>query len=520
LAYVFRGTIRDKENIMPYTMGIDLGTSSLKAVIVDIDGNIKAMGQKSYQLKCPRPGWVEQDTETWWRSCREAVAEALAGLGEPSSEIKAVSFSGQMHGLVPIGHNGNVLRPAIIHCDARTTKEVMEIKDRFAGLKPKGSEFNPVFTGFLLPSLLWMRENEKALYEKTAFVFLPKDFLKYKLCSEINTDYSDAAGTLLYDIEANQWSKDICSIFDIPPGLLPPCFDSTTPVGQITGRAAAETGLREGTLVVSGGADQVMQAIGNGTILPGQAIVNIGSSGEVCFQSGRPIRNSLLNTNTFSAYKQGAWYTMGATMAAGLSFKWFNNLFDSADYAAADTQIAQVPAGSGGLIFFPYLNGERTPHVNPVLSSAFFGMNYNTGRPQMARAVMEGVTYSLAQCAELCESLDLRAEEFVASGGGAQSPVWLQMISDVFGKPIKVSARKEQAAVGAAAAAAVGAGFFPSIEAACAAQARYEDTVWTPSWENHAVYSKYFHIFKDMFAACSKELQRLTEMGRMSPSVP
>jgi xylulokinase len=523
---------------MSYTLGIDIGTSSTKAVVVAEDGGVRAVGQTNYQFDCPHPGWVEQGTEVWWEACCQAVKQALAAfaaLGESAQAIKAVGFSGQMHGLIPLDKGGRVLRPAILHCDARTHNEVEEVRAVFAACEREGrpltgseyngvatsesrpltgSEYNPVFSGFMLPSLLWMRRHEQRLYEQTANVIMSKDFLRYKLCGEIASDYSDASATLMFDIKDNKWSHDIIDAFDLARDIYPVCYDSCHPVGSITTRAARETGLCTGTMVVCGGCDQAMQAVGNGVVLPGQATVNIGSSGQFSIQSALPLANPARNTNTFSAYQKGAWYTMGATMSAGLSFKWFNSMFGDTNYAALDKSINAVPPGSGGLLFLPYLNGERTPHVNPLLSAAFFGMNYNTGRVEMARAVMEGVSYALFQCAEVCAGLGLSADELIASGGGSQSDVWLQMLADVFGKPFKVSERNEAAGAGAAAVAAVGAGMFATVREACAAQVRYRDKVWEPCQERNKTYGIYYNLFKEMYKGCSPQLQALTKVGR------
>jgi xylulokinase len=344
---------------------------------------------------------------------------------------------------------------------------------------------------------------------------LPKDFLKLKLCGELCSDYSDASATLAFDIERFEWSREILDALDIPVALFPPCYAGDYVVGRITETAAAETGLDRATLVINGGADQVMQAIGNGAVLPGQATVNIGSSGQVCFQAGRPIRNPALSTNTFCAYQSGAWITMGAIMSAGLALKWFTGLFGGGNvFAAIDDEAEKVPAGSGGLLFLPYLSGERTPHLNPDLRGAFLGLGLGTGRAELARAVMEGVTFALNECIEVCAGLGLSATELIASGGGARSALWLQIQADVFGIPLKVTETEEQASLGAACVAAAGAGLYTSIAEASSAMVRYKEKRYLPDGRQHTLYKKYYGLYKRAFADAGSVLSDLTKLAR------
>ncbi|MDR2476706.1 MAG: xylulokinase, partial [Treponema sp.] len=399
---------------MSYMMGIDLGTSSLKVIIIDTAGNIKAESSQAYQFDSPLNGYAEQRTEVWWAACRDCIREALSKAAVPAARVQGLGFSGQMHGIVPLDADRQVIRPAILHCDARSGKQVQEINALFASNAIPGSRFNPVYTGFLLTSLLWIKQNEPAAFDKIRHVFLPKDYLKLRLCGEISSDYSDASATLAFDIERFRWSAETLAALDIPLAFFPGCFATDYAVGTVTKQAAAETGLAEGTVVVSGGGDQIMQAIGNGAIHPGNATVNIGSSGQVCFQSDKPVRNPQLSTNTFCAYAEGRWIVMGAIMSAGLALKWLNGIFPAASYRQLDEEAGKLPPGSGGLVFLPYLNGERTPHVNPNLSGMFMGLNLNTGRIHLARAVMEGVTYALMQCIEVCGGLGLSTNELIA----------------------------------------------------------------------------------------------------------
>ena len=499
---------------MAYLMGIDLGTSSLKTIIIDEAGKVKAQSARPYQFASPFGGYAEHDPEEWWQACCSTVRGALTALGAPASEVKGVSFSGQMHGAVLLDKDFRVIRPAILHCDARSSEQVQELSAALGPEKVRELVMNPVYTGFLLPSLLWVRAHEPENYEKVKYAFLPKDYLKFKLTGEVSSDYSDASATLAFDIRKNCWSEEILRAVDVPMDIFPNCYGTDEATGTVSEAASRETGLATSTVVVAGGGDQVMQGIGNGIVKAGQASSNIGTSGQVSFQSDVPIVNPALSTNTFCGYKKGRWITMGAIMNAGLSLKWFNSLFETADYNLINEQVAKVKPGSGGVVFLPYLNGERTPHVNPNLSGVFLGVNLNTGRPQMTRAVMEGVAFALNQCIEVCGELGLEAKTMVASGGGARSAPWLQIQADVFGIPLKVADTEEQAGLGAAIAAGVGAGVYRDIEEGCAAVVKYKDFTVVPNVQNHKAYEEYYQLFKDTYAAGKDVLQRVTLMGR------
>ena len=499
---------------MAYLMGIDLGTSSLKTIIIDETGNVKAQSARAYQFATPCGGYAEHDPREWWDACCETVREAIGACGAPASEIKGVSFSGQMHGAVLLDKDFQVIRPAILHCDARSAEQVEKIKEALGPEKVRELVMNPVYTGFLLPSLMWVRDHEPENYAKVRYAFLPKDYLKFKMTGEVSSDYSDASATLAFDIRKNCWSEEILKAVGVPMDFFPRCFGTAEAAGTVCRRAAEATGLSTSTVVSAGGGDQVMQSIGNGIIKAGQASANIGTSGQVSFQSDAPILNPALSTNTFCGYEKGRWFTMGAIMNAGLSLKWFNSLFERADYNQINEQAAKVRPGSGGVVFLPYLNGERTPHVNPNLSGMFLGVNLNTGRPELTRAVMEGVAYALNQCIEVCGDLGLKADTMVASGGGARSGPWLQIQADIYGIPLKVADTEEQAGLGSAIAAGVGAGIYRDIEDGCSAVVRYKDLTVVPDEENHKIYQEYYQLYKDTYTASREVLQRVTLMGR------
>ncbi len=495
-------------------MGIDLGTSGLKTIVISETGEVKALSHRSYTFDSPRGGYAEHHPDAWWQACVETVREALGQCGGCAGEIAGVSFSGQMHGLVTLDCDYRVVRPAILHCDARSGEQVQHLRRMLGTDGIRALMMNPVYTGFLLPSLLWVRENEPANFEKIRHVCLPKDYLKMKMTGELSSDFSDASATLAFDIKEDIWSSAILDRVGIPASLFPVCYETTQEAGRVCAAAAQETGLRMGTVVAAGGGDQVMQGIGNGMVHAGDATVNIGSSGQVSFQIDRPVLNPDLNTNMFCGYKRGRWILFGATMTAGWSYEWWHRNSGNIDYAQLDREVTQTPPGSGGLIFLPYLNGERTPHVDPNLSGAFLGLNIGTTRAHMTRAVMEGVAYSLMQCIEICGGLGFQAEWLVASGGAARSKPWLQLQADVYNTPLRVSETQEQAGLGAAIAAGVGSGVYATLEEGCRAAVHYRSEIVLPDSGRHDIYREYYALFKRAHSANRDMLRALAAIGR------
>ena len=499
---------------MAYLMGIDLGTSSLKVLIMNETGDVKAISAREYQFDTPQPGFAEQDTDVWWEACCVCIKSALLQLGANPSEINGISFSGQMHGLVMLDRDQRVIRPSILHCDGRSSKQINEINEIFGSCYIQENVLNPIYTGFLLPSLMWVRENEPENFAKVRHVLLPKDYIRLMLSGEVGSDYSDASATLAFDIAKGCWSSEIIEKMNLDMSIFPPCHNTDDIVGFVTSSASKATGLAVKTPIIAGGGDQVMQCIGNGASEIGMATVNIGTSGQVCFQSDRVIKNPRLSTNTFCGYKVGRWITMGATMSAGLSLKWFNNLFENVDYQESDREIKKIAPGSGGLVFLPYLNGERTPHINPNLSASFMGLNLRTGKYHMTRAVMEGVAYSLKQCMEECSNLGLEVDSLVASGGGARSEAWLQIQADIYNKPLKIATVEEQASIGAAIAAGVGSGIYKNIDQACKQVVKYKDKEYFPDQEKHMIYNQYYELFKETYQSSHVILEKITQIGR------
>lgn len=501
---------------MNLVAGIDIGTSSLKMMVLDEKGIVYAEARQSYRFDSPINGYAEQRADTWADACFICAREIVKKLpaGTTADDILSIAFSGQMHGVVMLDENYKEVRPAILHCDARSGKQVDYVNQELGADFIRTHLLNPIYSGFMLCSLLWVRDNEPENMKKIRYVMSVKDYVKFCLCGEICTDYSDASATLLFDMEKVDWSEQIISRFGFDRRIFPRCGNSDTVVGKITSKAAALTGLSRHTSVCNGGADQVMQAIGAGAVAPGQATANIGTSGQVCFQCDHPIVNPTLSTNCFVGFNKDRWYTMGATMSAGLCYNWFTRVLGITDFAVMNEKIGSVTAGSGGLIFLPYLSGERCPHLNTDLTGTFFGLQVNTGAAEMSRAVMEGVAYSLLQCMEICGSFGLKASEIIASGGGAKGMVWPQIQADIYGIPLKIVEIEEQASVGAAITAGSSIGLFPSIEEGCRQVVKYQDRVFTPNAQNHQIYQEYFALYKQAYQTSRPVIEEITRLGR------
>ncbi len=492
---------------MKLLMGIDLGTSGLKSIVLDDSGSIQAVARSSYNYDTPHYGYAEQDPELWWQHCRTAITRAFANCR--SEDIAGISFSGQMHGLVMLDADCKPVRKAILHCDARSARQVAQIEQSIGEDIRKTVLMNAPFTGYLLPSLLWIREHEPANYEKIRFVCLPKDYIKYKLTGILSTDYSDASGTLAFDMQNHCWAEEVLNTLGISTDIFPSCHESSHPVGIVSKAAAGITGLPAGTLVIAGGGDQVMQNIGNGMLNAGDATINIGSSGQISFQTDTPVMNPDQSTNTFCGHRRNRWILLGATMSAGLSLKWWYNILTHVNYQEMDRDITGIPTGSGGVLYLPYLNGERTPHMDTTLSGMLLGVNSGTSQAHITRAVMEGVTYSLLQAMEKCNELGYSTDLIISSGGGSRSLPWLQMQADILNLPVKVTASEEQAGIGAAITAGVGAGIFSDYREGCQAAVHYSNRPVLPDVRNHAAYSMYYECYKKAYSANRDLLREL-----------
>ncbi|MFW5986342.1 MAG: xylulokinase, partial [Halanaerobiales bacterium] len=454
---------------MDYLLGLDIGTSGVKAILISVEGEIITTNTRSYPLSTPEAGWAEQNPEDWWQATRDVIKDALKASNIDEADLKGISLSGQMHSSVFLDKNMKVIRPAILWSDTRTSKQCQEILDKTGGLKNLINYVsNPALEGFTAPKILWLRDNEPENFDRVEQIFLPKDYIRYQLTGEINTEVSDAAGTLLLDVEAKDWSQGILDDLDLDRGMLPPVLNSIDVAGKITREVAEATGLKTGTPVVAGGADNACGAVGSGIVKEGRVMASIGSSGVVLAQTNTPTPDEQGRIHLFNHSRPDTWYMMGVMLSAGMSFSWMKEKMygDRLDYDELNKQAEAVAAGSEGLIFLPYLYGERTPHADASARGVFFGISGKHEQGHFFRSVMEGVTFGLRDSLELIKEKGIDIKEVRAIGGGAKSELWQQILADIFGEEISLLNVEEGPAFGAALIAGVGVGAYESFEEA------------------------------------------------------
>lgn len=496
-----------------YLLGIDIGTSSVKAVIINYNGKICGNGQMGYDIHSPRTGWAEQDPRTWWKSLVSAVKDACAKASMTGLyKITGIGLSGQMHSLVVLNEAGEVLRPSIIWADQRSTEEVKEYYERIGMDMMAAITANPVATGFFGPSLLWLKKNEPEVYKQIRWALLPKDYIRYRLTGQIGTEATDASSTLLFHTHKRQWSEELCKKIGLDFFYLPPCSEPWNVAGELTKEAAEVLGLVQGIPVSFGGSDQPMQAIGNGICSQGTVSVTIGTGGQVFTPANKAVYDPMLKTHTFCNALPDSWYVMGGTLSAGLSLKWFSNLFyGNADYSNIDQAAANVTAGSEGLLFLPYLIGERTPHLDPFAKGAFIGLSLRHTQAHLARAVLEGVVFALSETLDIIRRLGLPIEHLIASGGGAYSPLWRQIMADVFDCSIKITNTTEQACIGAALTAGTAIGVYTDMVKACEATIPSPIEMERPNPANVKFYRSYLALYKEAYLANRQLFHKLAE---------
>ncbi|MEK4252219.1 xylulokinase [Paenibacillus sp. FSL W7-1287] len=484
---------------MSYVIGVDLGTSAVKTLLMDRNGKIAAEATRSYPLFHDRPSWSEQKPEDWVTATIEAMKEVASAAGIDASSIEGISFSGQMHGLVLLNANGEVVRPAILWNDTRTTEQCREI-EQVLGDTLLSVTRNPALEGFTLPKILWVRQHEKELFDQATIFLLPKDYVRYRLTGELHMDYSDAAGTLMLDVANKKWSKEVLSAFNLPESFCPPLVESHGLVGTLLPEVASQTGLSAETKVFAGGADNACGAIGAGILSEGLTLSSIGTSGVILSYENDKTKDFGGKVHFFNHGKEDSFYAMGVTLAAGYSLSWFKKTFapnESFDEMLAG--IENVKPGSNGLLFTPYLVGERTPHADPNIRASFIGVDGTHERIHFARAVMEGITFSLNESVDMFRQAGKTVDKVVSIGGGAQNPTWLQMQADIFNATV-VSLENEQGpGLGAAMLAAYGCGWFESLEA-CADQFVKHADSYEPNPEAVATYESLFRVYQQVYA--------------------
>src|SRR5690606_29173019 len=469
---------------MKYVIGVDLGTSAVKILLVNQQGEVVHSVSKSYALIQEKTGYSEQNPHDWVTQTTSGLLELLSGFDGTAEDIEGISFSGQMHGLVLLDENNEVLRPAILWNDTRTTAECQQIYDVIGQEKLLEITKNPALEGFTLPKILWVQKHEPALFKKVKSFVLPKDYLRYKLTGKLQMELSDAAGTLLLDVTRRQWSQEICDLLGLNFSMCPPLVESHEEVGTVISEFASASGLSESTRVFAGGADNACGAIGAGILEEGKTLCSIGTSGVVLSYEAQGDKDFDGKVHYFNHAAPNVFYTMGVTLAAGYSLSWFKETFaPEVSFDELLSDIDQVPAGSNGLVFTPYLVGERTPHADAVIRGSFIGMDGSHRRKDFARAVLEGITFSLQESISIFRENGKTIDTIVSIGGGAQNGDWLQMQADIFDAKIVRLTSEQGPGMGAAMLAAFGCSWFQTLQE-CADAFLQEDKQYLPIEEN------------------------------------
>ena len=475
-------------------IGVDLGTSAVKLLLMDAEGDIKNIVSKEYPLYFPHPGWSEQSPEDWFAQTMEGIKELTAEVDK--SEVAGISFGGQMHGLVTLDKNDCVIRPAILWNDGRTGKET-DYLNRVIG-KDKLSEYtaNIAFAGFTAPKILWMKENEPENFAKVVKIMLPKDYLAYKLSGTFCTDVSDASGMLLLDVKNRCWSKEMIEICGISEDMLPKLFESYEVVGTLKKEIAEELGLKESVKVIAGAGDNAAAAVGTGTVGDGRCNISLGTSGTL-FVSSKKFGVDEYNALHSFDHADGNYHLMGCMLSAASCNKWWSEeILKTKDFSAEQKEIHKL--GENTVFYLPYLMGERSPHNNPKARAMFIGMSMDTTRADMTQAVLEGVTFGLRDSLEVARNLGIHIERTKICGGGAKSPLWKKMVANIMNMKVDVIESEEGPALGAAMLAAVGCGEYPSVEAAAEKIVKITDTI-EPEEELVAKYEEKYQKFKQIY---------------------
>ncbi|WOC32945.1 MULTISPECIES: xylulokinase [Caproicibacterium] len=493
---------------MQYLIGIDIGTSATKTVLFDEECRVIVSASEEYPLYQPQNGWAEQRPEDWKHAVLATLTEVLKKSGVKGQDVKGIGLSGQMHGLVMLDENNEVIRPAIIWCDGRTGKECDEIYERVGRERLIQITANPALTGFTASKILWVRNHEPENYARCKHILLPKDYIRFVLTGVFATEVSDASGMQLLDVPKRQWSEEILQKLDIDPALLAKVYESPEVTGEVLPTVAAQTGLAAGTPVVGGAADNAAAAVGTGIVTDGSAFTTIGTSGVVYAHTSKVSIDPKGRVHTFCCAVPGCWLVLGCTLAAGLSLSWFRNNFCQEEVATAkgmgvgayylmDQEAKNVPIGANRLLYLPYLMGERSPLLDPDCRGAFIGLSGIHTKRDLLRAVMEGVTYSLRDCYEVLQEMGVHIDEMMACGGGGTSPLWRQMLADVYNCQVN-TVQSEGPALGVAILAGVGVGMYPSVPEACK-RFLSKDKTCEPIPENVPQYEHFYRIYSKLY---------------------
>ncbi|WP_069999757.1 xylulokinase [Cellulosilyticum sp. I15G10I2] len=496
-------------------LGIDVGTSSVKVIVMDKQGVIIESASEKYPLSFPKPLWSEQNPEDWWQGTADAIKKICTknpGLGE---QIEGISFSGQMHGLVILDEAGEVLRPSILWNDGRTQKQCDYLNDIIGRDKLSAYTGNIALSGFTGPKVMWVKENEPEIFDKIAHILLPKDYIRFRLTGEYKIDAADAAGTLFFDVKNKAWSKEMVDILSIKPEWLPEVYNCYEVTGIVQKDVADELGISDKAKVIGGGGDQAVGAVGTGTVASGVVSVALGTSG-VVFASVDDYKVDKENRMHSFNHANGKFTQMGVMLSAAYSLQWWveevnKDIQAENPYKVLRDEAAKVPAGSEGLIFLPYLSGERTPHADVNATGVFIGLKPSHTRGHMTRAVMEGVGYGLRDSLEILKDMQIPIHEMRITGGGVRNELWVEILASIFNYELNIVEASEGPAYGASVLAAVGCGLFNSVEEACRELIKVSKII-KPCEEDAKVYDKYYQVFKKGYGQLKDIYKDLAEL--------
>lgn len=496
-----------------YWLGLDIGTGGSRALLIDAKARVRFSFIAAHEdMQMLKPLWAEQSPDNWWRASQQAIRGVLNAAGVDGAQVNGIGLTGQMHGLVLLDRHGSVLRPALIWCDQRSQRQVDAINQAVGPENVLRAIANPVLTGFTLPKLLWVRDNEPALFGQIEHILLPKDYVRYKLTGEFATDVSDASGTALFDVLHRKWSEEMVSVLELKRSALPSVFESSEITGGISEEAAALTGLRIGTPVVAGAGDQAASAIGNGIVEPGIVSCTVGTSGVVFAYLDQPAYDPAGRVHTFCHAIPQAWHVMGVTQGAGLSLQWYRNRFaPQASYDALTAEASTAPPGAHGLFWLPYLMGERTPHLDARARAAWVGLTASHQTSDLVRSILEGVCYSLKDGLEIIAGLGASPRITRLSGGGAHSPFWHQLFADIFAQRVSTLETQEGSAFGAALLAAIGTGEYASARE-ISRVAVHEVDIKEPAGASVDFYTERYKIFRSLYPALKPAFEAISEL--------
>jgi xylulokinase len=486
---------------MTLLLGIDISTTGAKALLTDGAGRVVASASMPLALSTPRPLWSEQNPKDWWQAIAASIRRALDDANATGSDVAAIGLTGQMHGLVLLDERGDVLRPAILWNDQRCGAECDLIRQRVGKARLIRLTGNDALTGFTAPKIVWVQRHEPEIFSRARAVLLPKDYVRYKLTGAMAMDKADGSGTMLFDLAARDWSAELLAELEIPRPWMPPTYEGPQVTGEVTPEAAAATGLRAGTPVMAGGGDQAAGAVGVGAVKAGVVSLVLGTSGVVFASTDAPLTEAQGRLHAFCHAAPGRWHMMGVMLSAAGSLQWYRDtLAPEAGFDELVAEATNAPAGSAGLVFLPYLTGERTPYPDPLARGAWVGLTVRHQRAHLTRAVLEGVAFGLKDGFALLQGAGLGAVEQVrVSGGGAKSRLWRQILADVLNVELVTVNTTEGAAYGAALLAGVGAGVWPDVDMACAQTIKTENAV-APNAEDVSRYESLYPHYRNLYA--------------------